>query len=124
MSHGFDYLKGNPANCRNRYRRCIVSLRWHIGGSPGGTKYRSPPRKWLGMCDKKPIPAGATQSLHDHEPSYRPPHRIYWMRTGSVSKDGPLASCGTMVLQQISPRPAGSENIEMITVTPVATTKV
>src|ERR1700719_1682655 len=29
-----------------------------------------------------------------------------------------------MVLYQISPKPAGSENTEMITVTPVATTKV
>jgi iron-sulfur cluster assembly accessory protein len=34
------------------------------------------------------------------------------------------ASCVTMVLHQISPNPAGSENTEMITVTPVATTKV
>jgi iron-sulfur cluster assembly accessory protein len=29
-----------------------------------------------------------------------------------------------MILEEISPKPAGSENTEMITVTPVATTKV
>jgi iron-sulfur cluster assembly accessory protein len=44
--------------------------------------------------------------------------------TRSSMEGSLLASCVTMVLQQISPKPAGSENTEMITVTPVATSKV
>jgi iron-sulfur cluster assembly accessory protein len=53
-------------------------------------------------------------------------HRIKRLLWGTRSgvQGVKLASCVTMALHQISPKSAGSENTEMITVTPVATTKV
>jgi len=58
--------------------------------------------------------------------NFLPARRIKSVKegTGFNEQGRALASCVIMFLHQIWPKPAGSENTEMITVTPVATTKV
>jgi iron-sulfur cluster assembly accessory protein len=73
-----------------------------------------------------PIPSESVLlSEGGSESSGRRAHQKCWyVGTVRIDLDVGLASCVTMVLHQIPPNPAGGENTEMITVTPVATTKV
>jgi iron-sulfur cluster assembly accessory protein len=76
----------------------------------------------LGFTGLDFLPQTRAASLH--EPSDTLPHQITVETKRFSARDKALASCATMELHQIPPKPAGSENKEMITVTPVATTKV